>query len=190
MYSSEESGMGVLGTIADVLAIPYNLMAGLILGFIAPIAAIAAMVAGVRLITGKMPFISMQKAPGQDRSLALNLIPPEQVKERFEEQKEELGEELSHEARDPGHHRGGQGRCQASRRPGWPGRDHARRELERATSRLQQHTPLPPGACFFPRATPAGHRQGTVPGVTKRHGRPVPGHDQLCPGPTVRRRRR
>lgn len=96
MYSSEESGMGVLGTIADVLAIPYNLMAGLILGFIAPIAAIAAMVAGVRLITGKMPFISMQKAPGQDRSLALNLIPPEQVKERFEEQKEELGEELSH----------------------------------------------------------------------------------------------
>jgi len=96
MHSPEESGFGVLGTIADVLAIPYNLMAGLILGFIAPIAAIAAMVAGVRLITGKMPFISMQKAPGQDRSLALNLIPPEQVKERFEEQKEELGEELSH----------------------------------------------------------------------------------------------
>ncbi|NLF10392.1 MAG: hypothetical protein GX597_01240, partial [Anaerolineaceae bacterium] len=88
--------MGVLGSVADVLAIPYNLMAGLILGFIAPIAAIAAMVAGVRLITGKMPFISMQKAPGQDRSLALNLIPPEDVKDRFEEQKEEIGEELSH----------------------------------------------------------------------------------------------
>ncbi len=96
MHRSEESGMGVLGSVADVLAIPYNLMAGLILGFIAPIAAIAAMVAGVRLITGKMPFISMQKAPGQDRSLALNLIPPEDVKDRFEEQKEEIGEELSH----------------------------------------------------------------------------------------------
>ena len=96
MSSSEESGMGVLGTIAGVLAIPYNLIAGLILGFIAPIAAIAAMVAGVRLITGKMPFISMQKAPGQDRSLALNLIPPEQVKERFEEQKVEIAGELEH----------------------------------------------------------------------------------------------
>lgn len=96
MHRSEESGMGVLGSVVDVLAIPYNLMAGLILGFIAPIAAIAAMVAGVRLITGKMPFISMQKAPGQDRSLALNLIPPEDVKDRFEEQKEEIGEELSH----------------------------------------------------------------------------------------------
>jgi len=88
--------MGVLGTIADVLAIPYNLIAGLILGFVAPIAAIAAIVAGVRLVTGKMPFISMQKVPGQDRSLALNLIPPEQVKERFEEQKAEISEELSH----------------------------------------------------------------------------------------------
>lgn len=96
MSSSEEGGMGVLGAIADILAIPYNLIAGLILGFIAPIAAIAAMVAGVRLITGKMPFISMQKVPGQDRSLALNLIPPEQVKERFEEQKEEISGELAH----------------------------------------------------------------------------------------------
>jgi len=88
--------MGVVGTIVDVLAIPYNLIAGLILGFVAPIAAIAAMVGGVRLMTGKMPFISMQKTPGQDRSLALNLIPPEQVKERFEEQKEEISGELAH----------------------------------------------------------------------------------------------
>ena len=95
MPSSDESRMGVVGAIADVLAIPYNLLAGLILGFVAPIAAIAAMVAGVRLLTGKMPFLSMQKAPGQDRSLALSLIPPEQVKERFEEQKIEIGGELA-----------------------------------------------------------------------------------------------
>lgn len=94
MPSSDESRMGALGTIADVLAIPYNVMAGLILGFIAPVAAIAAVVAGVRLLTGKMPFLSMQKAPGQDRSLALTLIPPEQVKERFAEQKEEISGEL------------------------------------------------------------------------------------------------
>jgi len=87
--------MGFLGVIVDILAIPYNLLAGLILGFIAPIAAIAAMVAGVRMVTGKMPFVSMQKVPGQDRSLALTLIPPEQVKERFEEQKEEIGAELA-----------------------------------------------------------------------------------------------
>jgi len=86
--------MELLGVIVDVLAIPYNLLAGLILGFIAPIAAIAAVVAGVRLLTGKMPFLSMQKAPDQDRSLALTLIPPEQVKERFEEQKDEIGSEL------------------------------------------------------------------------------------------------
>jgi hypothetical protein len=95
MSSSDESRMGVLGTMANILAIPYNVIAGLILGFVAPIAAIAAVVAGVRLLTGKMPFLSMQKTPGQDRSLALTLIPPEQVKERFEEQKEEISGELA-----------------------------------------------------------------------------------------------
>ena len=47
MPSSDESRMGVVGAIADVLAIPYNLLAGLILGFVAPIAAIAAMAAMV-----------------------------------------------------------------------------------------------------------------------------------------------
>ena len=94
MPSSDDSRMELLGVIVDVLAIPYNLLAGLILGFIAPIAAIAAVVAGVRLLTGKMPFLSMQKALDQDRSLALTLIPPEQVKERFEEQKDEIGSEL------------------------------------------------------------------------------------------------
>jgi Skp family chaperone for outer membrane proteins len=95
MYSSDESGMGVVGTIAGILAIPYNLLAGLILGFVAPIAAIAAIVASVRFLTGKMPFLSMQEAPGQERSLALTLVPPEQVKERFEEQKEEIAAELT-----------------------------------------------------------------------------------------------
>lgn len=95
MPSSEDSGMGLLGVIVDILAIPYNLLAGVMLGFFAPIAAIAAMVAGVRLLTGKMPFLSMQKAADLDRSLALTLIPPEQAKERFEEQKEEIGAELA-----------------------------------------------------------------------------------------------
>jgi Na+-translocating ferredoxin:NAD+ oxidoreductase RnfG subunit len=95
MFNSDKNGMGVVGTIAGILAIPYNLLAGLILGFVAPIAAIAAMVAGVRLLTGKMPFLSMQKEPGQERSLALTLVPPEQVKERFEEQKEEIAAELT-----------------------------------------------------------------------------------------------
>lgn len=95
MSSQDERGMGALGAIAGILAIPYNLIAGLLLGFVAPIAVIAAMVAGVRLLTGKMPFLSMQKVPDQDRSLALSLIPPEQVKERFEEQKEEISQELA-----------------------------------------------------------------------------------------------
>jgi len=94
MSSPDESGMAGLGTIVKILAIPYNFLAGLILGFVAPIAAIAAVVGGVRLLTGKMPFLSMQSTPDQDRSLALRLIPPEQVKEQFEEQKEEIGGEL------------------------------------------------------------------------------------------------
>lgn len=91
----KEDGLPVLSTVADVLAIPYNLLAGLILGLIAPIAAIVAMIAGVRLLTGKMPFVSLVRDPGQERSLALTLVPPEKAGEMFAVQKEEFTGEIS-----------------------------------------------------------------------------------------------
>ena len=96
MSKLTDVGVGVVDTVADVVAIPYNLVAGLALGIIAPIAGIAAAIAGVRLLTGKMPMLSMQQEPGQECSLLLTLVPPEQAGEMFAAQKEQIGGEISH----------------------------------------------------------------------------------------------
>lgn len=95
MPESKGNAMGALGTVVDVLAIPYNLLAGLILGLVIPIAAIAAAVAGVRLLTGKMPFVALSGEGTPERSLAVSLVPPEQAGEMFAVQKEKMGGEIA-----------------------------------------------------------------------------------------------
>jgi signal transduction histidine kinase len=84
------SGVNLL---VDVLAIPYNLMSGFIVGAMVPVAAIAAIVAGIRLLTGKMPFLSPQGGE-EERYLTLTLVAPEEAQERYAEQKEQIGGEL------------------------------------------------------------------------------------------------
>lgn len=84
------SGVNLL---VDVLAIPYNLMSGFIVGAMVPVAAIAAIVAGIRLLTGKMPFLSPQEGE-EERYLTLTLVPPEEAQERYAKQKEQIGGEL------------------------------------------------------------------------------------------------
>lgn len=82
-----------LNLVIDVLSIPYNLMSGFVVGAMVPVAAIAAMVAGIRLLTGKMPFLSPQEGE-EERYLTLSLVPPEEAQERYAEQKEQIGGEL------------------------------------------------------------------------------------------------
>ena len=84
------SGVSLL---VDVLSIPYNLMSGFIVGAMVPVAAIAAIVAGIRLLTGKMPFLSPQEGE-EERYLTLTLVAPEEAQERYAEQKEQIGGEL------------------------------------------------------------------------------------------------
>ena len=79
--------------LVDVLSIPYNLMSGFIVGAMVPVAAIAAIVAGIRLLTGKMPFLSPQEGE-EERYLTLTLVAPEEAQERYAEQKEQIGGEL------------------------------------------------------------------------------------------------
>lgn len=83
------------GNLFGLMGIPCNLVAGLVVGLFLPVAALAAMVAGVRLFTGKFPFLARV---GQDesgeRELSLRLVPPEQVRGLWAEHKRTFGEPL------------------------------------------------------------------------------------------------
>jgi hypothetical protein len=77
-----------LGTVLDIVAIPSNFISGFVTGLVAPIAAIAGMVALIRLLTGKVPYLSnIAEGDAGERHLSFDLVAPEQVKEMFQEQK-------------------------------------------------------------------------------------------------------
>jgi hypothetical protein len=81
--------------LALIFAIPCNLASGFLTGLVAPVAAIAAMVLGIRLITGKFPFLGqVGQGEGGERQLALQLVPPDQVKGLWEEHKHTFGDDL------------------------------------------------------------------------------------------------
>ncbi|MFN2290237.1 MAG: hypothetical protein ACK2UC_03490 [Anaerolineae bacterium] len=96
MTSQKDSGFPILKLIVEILSIPYNLLAGFVVGAMVPVAAIAAIVAGVRLITGKMPFLDLVEDEGEgERHLAVALLPPERAEELFTEQRKQIGDEIS-----------------------------------------------------------------------------------------------
>jgi hypothetical protein len=85
----------VVGVLADILAIPGNLFSGFVTGVVAPIAAIAGMVALMRLLTGKVPYLGhIYEEEEGDRHLSFKLVAPEQVKDLFQEQKEQYGGDI------------------------------------------------------------------------------------------------
>ncbi|MFC2036777.1 hypothetical protein ACFLYD_02240 [Chloroflexota bacterium] len=95
MSRRNDASFPILNTVFQVIAIPYNFAAGFILGLAIPLAAIAAMVAGIRLLTGRVPFPS----PGEEdeegeRQLSVALVSPEQASELFSQQREQIGEDL------------------------------------------------------------------------------------------------
>jgi len=93
MGEQKESYSG-LHLVVEFFSIPYNLLSGFVVGAMVPVAAITAIVAGLRLLTGKMPFLSPQEGE-EERYLTLSLVPPEEAQERFAEQKEQIGGEFS-----------------------------------------------------------------------------------------------
>ena len=79
----------------NIIAIPYNFLIGFIVGVAAPIAAIAAIVAGVRLLTGRVPFLSLNRdADDGQRRLELELVGTDQVEGLFQTQKKQIAGEL------------------------------------------------------------------------------------------------
>jgi hypothetical protein len=90
----DESG-SPFGVILPLLAIPFNFLAGFVAGLVLPVAAIGAVVAGIRLVTGMVPFlgeVSVDEAGG--RALSLRLVPPEQVADLYAGHKEQIGGDL------------------------------------------------------------------------------------------------
>lgn len=83
------------GAGAQILAVPFQFLSGLVVGLAAPIAAIGAMVAGIRLLTGQVPFLdhAYEDADGK-RRLSFKLVGPDEVEGLFARQKETIGKDL------------------------------------------------------------------------------------------------
>jgi hypothetical protein len=84
----------VFSIVYNVLAIPYNFLIGFVVGLAAPVAAIAGIVAGIRLLTGKVPFLSHGQDETGERILTLRLVPAEEAGDLYYAEKDRLTEEL------------------------------------------------------------------------------------------------
>jgi hypothetical protein len=95
MSDRRDTAFPVLSTLIDILAIPWNFLSGYFLGLLAPVAAIAAVVAGIRFLTGQVPFLGdVSESEEGTRRLSLVLMPPEQAKEAYDVHKEQIGGDL------------------------------------------------------------------------------------------------
>lgn len=94
MTKPNDSSFPVFSLVYNIVAIPYNFFIGFILGLAAPIAAIAAVVAGVRFLTGRMPFLSQAQGEEGERYLTLSLVSPDEVSDLFAEQKKTIEGDL------------------------------------------------------------------------------------------------
>jgi hypothetical protein len=96
MSRNSGSSFPVLGTIFDVVAILFNLLSGFVLGLIAPVVAVAAIVAGIRSLTGQVPFLgAYSKDEEGARQLSLRLMSTEQARAAYEDHKEAIGGDLA-----------------------------------------------------------------------------------------------
>ena len=95
MTKRNEKVVPPLGIVFDMLAIPWNLLSGFFTGVAAPLAAIAGMVALVRVLTGKVPYLGHVYTDDEgERHLSFKLMAPEAVKGLLEEQKVEIGGDI------------------------------------------------------------------------------------------------
>jgi hypothetical protein len=95
MATRKNVTLPALGAVFEVFAIPCNLFAGFITGLVAPVAAIAGMVALIRLVTGKVPFLGhIYEGEDGERHLSFKLVAPDEAEGLFTEYKERFGDEL------------------------------------------------------------------------------------------------
>jgi hypothetical protein len=95
MRKRKEQGGPMAGVFVQLLAIPFGFLAGFATGLVLPLAAIGAVVAAIRLVTGMVPFlgeVSVDEEGG--RALSLRLVPPEEVGGLYAGHKEQIGGDL------------------------------------------------------------------------------------------------
>ena len=95
MRKCKDKGGPLPGVIVKLLAIPCSFLTGIVTGLVLPVAAIGAVVAGIRLVTGMVPFlgeVSVDEEGG--RTLSLRLVPLDQVGDLYAGHKEQIGGDL------------------------------------------------------------------------------------------------
>ena len=92
--AKNDGAFPVFGLIYGIVAIPYNFFIGFVVGVAAPVAAIAAMVLGVRFLTGKMPFLTLSDEEDEERRLLLELVEEDQAQDLFEVEKQKVMSDL------------------------------------------------------------------------------------------------
>ncbi len=79
----------------QALSIPIGFLTGFMTGLVLPLAAIGAVIAGIRFVTGMVPFlgeVSVDEEGG--RVLSLRLVPQDEVRVMYEGHKEQIGGDL------------------------------------------------------------------------------------------------
>ena len=96
MRKRKDIGGPLSGVFVQLLAIPFSFVAGFVTGLVLPVVTIGAVVAGIRLVTGMVPFlgeVSVDEEGG--RALSLRLVPPEQIGDLYAGHKEGIGGDLA-----------------------------------------------------------------------------------------------
>ena len=95
MPKRKEKSGPLSGVTVQLLAIPYSFLAGFVTGLVLPVAAIGAVVAGIRLVTGMVPFLGEVSVDEEGRrALSLRLVPPDQARDLYAGHKEQIGGDL------------------------------------------------------------------------------------------------
>jgi len=93
MGKSDRKSGGILGSF---LALPFDFIAGYLVGLLAPVAAVAAIVGGIYLFTRRVPFLSHTWPDDEGgQHLSLKLMPPDQARAAFVREKERISADLS-----------------------------------------------------------------------------------------------
>jgi hypothetical protein len=95
VWKRKDKGGPLVGVFGQLLAIPFRFLAGFAAGLVLPLAAIGAVVAAIRLVTGMVPFLSEVTVDEEGgRALSLRLVPPDQVGDLYSGHKEQIGGDL------------------------------------------------------------------------------------------------
>jgi|GEM_PF-2496778 len=84
------------GVLGNVVALPFSFVTGYLVGLLAPIAGLAAIVGGIYLLTRKVPFLSHTWPDDEGgQHLSLKLMPPDQAQAAFVQAKERISADLN-----------------------------------------------------------------------------------------------